>query len=199
MNVILGILFVALSLAVWPSFGQPLNADATALFATAPGRGEAASAVTATATVAAIDRSERIVTFEGRDGGLFQVVAGPEIRNFDQIEVGDELRVTHLEHISLELMKGGTGIRSRVVSESADRAAPGQQPAADAVRRVVVIANVLALDPVTQTVTLRGPERIVDLRVRDPEQFGLVEVGDQVRAEFNTALAISMEPASAAR
>ena len=196
MKSILGILFAALSLVAWPSFGQQLNADGSALFATSPGRATAASAVTVTATVAAINRSERIVTFEGRDGELFQVVAGPEVRNFDQIEVGDELRVTHLEHISLELMKDGTGIRSRVVSESADRAAPGQRPGADAVRRVVVIANVLALDPATQTVTLRGPERIVDLTVRDPEQFRLVEVGDQVRAEFNEALAISMEPAA---
>jgi hypothetical protein len=80
------------------------------------------------------------------------------------------------------------------VSESSERAAPGQRPGVEAVRRVTVVANVLALDPATQTVTLRGPERIVDLRVRDPEQFGLVEVGDQVRAEFTEALAVSMEP-----
>jgi hypothetical protein len=47
-----------------------------------------------TATVEAIDRAERVVTLKGADDELFEVVAGPEVRNFDQIEVGDELAVT---------------------------------------------------------------------------------------------------------
>ena len=48
-----------------------------------------------------------------------------------------------------------------------------------------------------QTVTLRGPERTIDLRVRDPNQFKLVKVGDQVQATFTHAVAISVEPATA--
>jgi len=50
-------------------------------------------------------------------------------------------------------------------------------------------------DPLTQTVRLRGPTRVVDLRVDDPEQFKLVAVGDQVEATYTEAVAISVEPA----
>jgi len=46
-----------------------------------------------------------------------------------------------------------------------------------------------------QTVTLRGPKRTVDLKVRDPEQFKLIKVGDQVEATYTEAVAISIEPA----
>jgi hypothetical protein len=36
---------------------------------------------------------------------------------------------------------------------------------------------------------------MIDLKVRDPEQFKLVSVGDQVEATFTEAAALSVEPA----
>jgi hypothetical protein len=36
---------------------------------------------------------------------------------------------------------------------------------------------------------------MIDLKVRDPEQFKLVSVGDQVEATFTEASALSVEPA----
>ena len=62
-----------------------------------------------------------------------------------------------------------------------------------------VVADVIALDPLTQTVRLRGPTQVVDLRVHDPEQFRLVAVGDQVEATYTEAVAISVAPAGEPR
>jgi hypothetical protein len=61
-------------------------------------------------------------------------------------------------------------------------------------REVKVVANVVAVDPKKQTVRLRGPERTVDLKVRDPNQLKLMKVGDQVEATYIEATAISVEP-----
>jgi hypothetical protein len=44
-------------------------------------------------------------------------------------------------------------------------------------------------------VTLRGPDESVDLKVRDPEQFKLIKVGDQVKGVYTEAMAVSVEPA----
>jgi len=49
--------------------------------------------------------------------------------------------------------------------------------------------------PQTQTVTLRGPTRVVDLGVHDAAQFKLAAVGDQVEATYTEAVAISVEAA----
>jgi hypothetical protein len=46
-------------------------------------------------------------------------------------------------------------------------------------------------------VSLRGPKQTVDLQVRDPEQFKLVKVGDQVEATYTEAVALSVEPVAA--
>jgi len=124
------------------------------------------------------------------------VVAGPEVRNFDQIKVGDEVVVRHFEAVSLELMKGGAGIRQREESAGAARAPKGDRPGVAAAERVTVVADVVGVNRRSQTVTLRGPQHTVNLHVRDPEQFERVQVGDQVRATFTEAVAISVEPAA---
>jgi hypothetical protein len=61
--------------------------------------------------------------------------------------------------------------------------------------RVTVVADVVAVNARTQTLTLRGPQRTVNLRVPDPKQFALVKVGDQVEATFTEAVAVAVEPA----
>lgn len=192
----LGTLFVMAALAASSALAQQPAAGVAAVEATAPGKGAAATVVTVSAAVEAIDKETRVVTLKGPLGNRFRVVAGPQVKNFDQIKVGDEVVVRHLEAISLELKKGGAGIRERVESESTARAAPGQRPGAADVRRVTVVADVVAVNTRAQTVTLRGPEHTVDLRVRDPNQLKLVKVGDQVQATFTDAVAISVEPAA---
>ena len=51
------------------------------------------------------------------------------------------------------------------------------------------------VNPKTQVVTLRGPQRTVELKVADPEQFKLVAKGDRVEATYTEAMAIVVAPA----
>ena len=55
-----------------------------------------------------------------------------------------------------------------------------------------VLADVVAVNPRTQTVTLKGPQQTVDLRVPDKKQFQGIKVGDQVQARYTEALAVSI-------
>ena len=63
-------------------------------------------------------------------------------------------------------------------------------------RQVTVVADVVGVNKAKQTIRLRGVERTIDLKVRDPNQFKLVKVGDQVEATFTEAVALSVEPAA---
>jgi hypothetical protein len=147
------------------------------------------------ASVEAIDPASRTLTLKGPRGQVVDLAAGPEVRNFDQIKVGDLVVVRYVQALTLELKKGGAGIRERSEKKDAARAPAGAAPAAGAARQVTVVADVVALNAKTQTVTLKGPKRTVNLKVRDPEQFKLVKVGDQVEATYTEAAAISVEPA----
>ena len=59
--------------------------------ASEPGKVSIADAVQVGATVKAIDKAKRLVTLKGPEGHTFVVQAGPEVKNFDQIKVGDEV------------------------------------------------------------------------------------------------------------
>ena len=183
------------ALVAVPASAQQPSAAAGTIVEKAPGMAVGANVVTVSAKVVALDKDKRLVTLQGPLGNQFRVVAGKEVRNFDQIKVGDELVVTHAEALTLELKKGGDGIRERVESQGAARAPAGAKPGMASVSRTSVVANVVAVNARTQTVTLRGVEYTVDLRVPDKNQFKAIKVGDQVQAVFTDALAVSMEPA----
>jgi len=179
-----------------PVSAQQPSAAAGTLVEKAPGKAAAAQVATVSAKVVALDKDKRLVTLQGPLGNQFRVVAGKEVRNFDQIKVGDELVVTHVEALTLDLKKGGDGIRERVESQGAVRAPVGAKPGMAEVNRVSIVANVVAVNARTQTVTLRGVEYTADLRVPDRNQFKAIKVGDQVQAVYTEAVAVSMEPAA---
>ena len=191
------LILAAASLAPSALLAQPLDpaAGGATIVATAPGKAVAERVAQITASVEAVDSATRTVTLKGPAGDIVTLPVGPEVRNFDQIQVGDLVVVRYLGALTLKLKKRGTAKRERTDRDIVERALPGERPARIDAHEVHVIADVIALDPKTQTVTLRGPTRVVDLRVNDPEQFKLVAVGDQVEATYTEAVAISVEPA----
>ena len=115
--------------------------------------------------------------------------------NLEQLKVGDRVVVRYLQALSLDLKKDGKEVRSRIDTTDGARAAAGGRPGGVAAQQVEVTADVIAVNSKTQIVRLRGPEQVVDLRVRDPEQLKLIKVGDQIQAVYAQALALSVEPA----
>lgn len=194
MRIMTPLVAAVLAAVAVPTVAQPAS-GAAVLKATEPGKGVIAEVVRVAATVEAVDAANRLVTLKGPEGNSFVVKAGPEIRNFDRIKVGDIVDARFTEALTLELKKGGGGVRERIESESAGVSKPGERPAAAAGRTVTVVADVIAVNAAKQSVRLRGPNRTVDLKVRDPEQFKLIKVGDQVEARFTESVAIALDPA----
>jgi len=163
---------------------------------TAPGMAGVAQTVKITATITAIDKASREVTLKGPKGNEVVVTAGQEVKNFASMKVGDQVDVQYVEALTLELKKGGGMVVARTEQKGAAGAKPGEKPAGTAGRQVTIVADVVGVDPATQVVTLKGPQRTVDLKVADPEQFKRIAKGDQVEVTFTQALAIAVTPAA---
>ena len=160
-----------------------------------PGKVAVAEVTKITATVEAIDQAKREVTVKGPKGNTLVLPVSPEAKNFDKVKVGDKVVVGYIQALSMTLKKGGKELPSKTEKSDMARAAGGEQPAGAVARQLTVIADVTAVNAKTNTVTLKGPERVVDLKVRDPEQFKLIKVGDQIEAVYSEGLAVSVEPA----
>ena len=161
-----------------------------------PGKVGIAQAVDVTATISALDAGKREITLKGPDGKEVTMVAGPEVKNYNQLKVGDKVDIQYVEALVLELKKGGGLPVARTDKEEMTGAKPGEKPGLKGARQFTVVGDVIALDPATQTVTLKGPQRTADLKVRDPEQFKLISKGDQIQATYTEALAVAVKPAA---
>ncbi|HEX9179796.1 MAG TPA: hypothetical protein VF859_05325 [Burkholderiales bacterium] len=166
-----------------------------AVVASEPGKVAIAETVKVTAKVTAIDKATRTVELKGPKGKTVSVVAGEEVRNFDQIKVGDMVVLQYIEALTMELRKSGPS-KATTEDTAAVRAKPGEKPAGAAGRQVSLTADVVKVDQKNSMISLKGPEgRVVDLKVRNQDHFKVVKVGDKVDVTYTKAVAIAVEPA----
>jgi spermidine/putrescine-binding protein len=175
---------------------QQPAATGGAVLASEPGKAAAARTVELSAQVIAIDKATRTLTLKGPKGAALDVVAGDEVRNFDQIKVGDNVVARYIAALTLELRKTKIAAGDPTVREGAAKAQPGERPAVAGARQITAIADVTAVDPQKSTITLKGPRgNVVTLNVQNPDQFKVVKKGDQVEVTYTEALALTVEPA----
>jgi propanediol utilization protein len=178
------------------AFAQKPDAAGGTIVASEPGKAAIIRAVEVSAQVVSIDKATRTVTLKGPKGDVVDVVAGDEVKNFDQIKLGDLVVARYAEALTLELRKTKVKAGEPTVTEGAARAKPGERPAVAGAREVTAIADVIGVDAKKSTITLKGPRgNVVTLNVQNPDQFKVVKKGDQVEVTYTEALALSVEPA----
>jgi hypothetical protein len=150
--------------------------------------------VKTTATVVGIEPETRTVWLKDPKGKVVQVVVGEEARNFDQLKVGYAIRVEYSQALTISLHKGNAPLTANE-TQTLDRTPAGAKPGGSASREVTIMANVVAVNHQSGVVTLKGPQgNSVDLVVQDPDQLKRIRKGDQMKAVYTEAVAISVEP-----
>ncbi len=188
------IVAIAVSLLITCGLYGQANAQMT-------GNGETGGAamvgVTASATVKAVDADQRLVTLEMPDGKTVQVRCGPQVRNFGQIQVGDEVKAAAIARLVVAVGKGASPNADAGVIIA--RAPKGARPGAIIVRTEVVAARIDAVDPEKQTVTLSGidgePQTV---KVASDVDLSSVKAGDDVSVKLTKGLALWVQKPSEA-
>jgi len=170
---------------------------AEALTAVAPGKFAGMIEAKVTLVVESIDKATRAVVLKDAKGDQIKIVAGDEVKNFDQIKVGDQVVARYTQTLVMALKKGGGDLRVRIDSNDQAAAKPGDKPAAAVEKDVAFIADVQAVDRKTQMITLRGARKTMKLKIKDPEQLKLINKGDQIEGVYSEAVAVSVVPAAA--
>jgi hypothetical protein len=153
--------------------------------------------VTRQSVITAIDPASRAVTVRRADGSEDSVIVGQEVRNFDHLKVGDLVTLSFLQSLTFELKKGGTALRERIEDSETTHAPQTEKPMRVDARSVVVLSDVVAVNRKAGRLSLRGPERSVELLVKDKSLLRNVAVGDQVVSRFVESRLISVSAAQA--
>ncbi|MFL9585241.1 hypothetical protein [Stenotrophomonas sp. AB1(2024)] len=162
-----------------------------------PGPVTAASAgVTLQGQITALDKSSRAVTVTGADGSSLSFVAGPDVRNFNQLKVGDNVTLDYRAAVALDLQPAGSGEVGVTTSQAGTVPVRGATPGGARSNTVNIVTEVVAVDPVANTIALRGPSgntQLIavereDLRAKLPS----VKRGDLLRISYTEAVALGI-------
>jgi hypothetical protein len=160
---------------------------------TAPGVLKVAEGVQLQGKFTLVDQKTRQVVIVGPNGNEFKTTLGNEVKNFNQIKVGDIVTLTHVEILVADIKKPSkVEVRERVETEKAVTAKLGDKPAAAIERKLSIVADVTAIDEKKGTLTVRGATRTLDIKVKDPKVLKGVKVGTQIEAMVTEIIAIEV-------
>jgi hypothetical protein len=151
-------------------------------------------AVEVTAIVVGIDKKTRTLTLQGAEGEVVELVCGDEVRNFAQIEMGDELTAQYME--SEVIYMGAPGEEPEAdAGVVVGRAELGEKPAGYMVGTVDVSATIENVHAVTRKVTLRFPDGSKKTTKIDPAvaPFEDLKIGETFHVRMTKALAVSVK------
>jgi hypothetical protein len=156
-------------------------------------------AQTAVYTVESIDAKTRDVVLRREDNSLMTYHCGPEVRNFDQLKVGDKVTATVAQELALALVKGGEVPPAAGTASVIVRAPKGAKPGVKMTDTVGFTAKVMKVNAELREVTLEmvdGASKTV--KVGPDINLDNVKVGDDVGVRVTRAFAISVEAPKAA-
>jgi hypothetical protein len=145
-----------------------------------------------TATVEAIEAGSRTLTLKKPDGTFVTTVAGPEVKRFDEVKVGDKVTARYYDNVVVRLKKPGepdvdTGAKGTTPSEQV-------MPGGTKAKQRTITATITAIDMNTPTITFTGPKDWkYTSKVQDKAALAKVKVGDKVDIVWTEAMLVSVE------
>jgi hypothetical protein len=147
----------------------------------------AAKPSTITATIEAIDTTNRLVSLKGPKGNVVTVYADKTFKRFDELKVGDTITASYYESIAVNVRRPGDP--APPASSAGVTTGKGAMPAATAAAQETVTVTVMAIDRANQSVTVKRKDgSVVSTRVQNPKYIDMVKVGDTVDVTYTVAI-----------
>jgi hypothetical protein len=154
------------------------------------------AALNGSAVIQAIDHAGRAITLKFEDGTITTVVAGPEVKRFDELKVGDKVTFMYYESVVYAIQKPGE--KPPAPEATAVTRGQGASPAATLSRQLTTTVTINAIDEKVPAVTFTTEDgRKMSVKVENPKNIVGLKVGDKVQVTYTQALAVSVQPAAA--
>ena len=154
-----------------------------------------AEMVTTTVTIVAIDQGNRTITVKGKDGYTETVYAGPDVKRFNELKVGDKVTVRYHESVVFAVRKPGEAVPAAAGGETKVTRNTGPTPGATVSRQLTATVTIHAIDLSIPSVTIKSEDGAVSsFKVEDKKNLEGFKVGDKVQITYTQAYAVGVEP-----
>lgn len=151
-------------------------------------------AVEVTAKIEAIDHNLRLVTLKDKDGDMETIYAGPDVKRFDELKVGDTVTFRYYESVAYVIRKPGQPGSAPVDQAAKVTRGTGPKPGGTIAKQETATVTIKAIDAKTPAVTVLTQDgRTASFKVDDKKNLTGVSVGDKVEITFTTAVMISVK------
>ncbi len=143
-------------------------------------------------TIEAIEVASRTVSLRKADGTIVTTVAGPDVKRFDELKIGDKVTAKFYENVVVRLKLPGEP--EETSAQKATTYAPATLPGGTKAKQLTITATISAIDMAIPSVTFTGPNGWkYTSKVQDKEALGKVKVGDKVDIVWTEAVLVSIE------
>jgi Cu/Ag efflux protein CusF len=150
--------------------------------------------VTATATIKAIDPATRSVTLRTENGDEDAYTVSPAVTRFDQLKVGDTIKVSYYESLVFQVRKPGAPSTSTAASVAAGRMK--DRPGGAIGKQETISVTVKAVDMSVPSITVTTADgRTLTRKIADKKNLEGVTAGDRIEITYTQAVLISADPA----
>ncbi len=153
-------------------------------------RAQESDPVTVTATIEAVDTTNRTVTVKRTDGTSAEIKAPKEMQGFNTLKVGDRVTATYYEVVLLTMRKPGDPAPLPGPSTTIER--KERKPGSETRTQQTFRMTVEAIDAKAPSVTVKGEQGRRVLALQDAKSLQALKVGDTVDVTYYESLLINV-------
>jgi Cu/Ag efflux protein CusF len=155
--------------------------------------------MTGAVTIKSIDPATRRLVVLNDAGEAISMTAPDEIRNFDQLRVGDKITATYTLKTEFVLSAPNAPLPPDTQTVVAARAGKGERPSGAVANQIVVTGAVVGIDAANHRLKIVSPQggEVHDVKVTSADglkAFDKVKVGDKITAYVSESLMLAANP-----
>jgi hypothetical protein len=153
-----------------------------------------ANVMQTTATITAVDSTNRMLTLRDDKGNEDTFSVDPAVQRFNELKVGQKVNITYYESIVFQLVKPGEKGSGTSIEAALNRA-KSALPAGSIATQAKMTVTVKSIDSTVPSVTVTTDDgRVVTRKIEDPKNLENLKPGDRVDITFTRALVTSVAP-----
>jgi hypothetical protein len=146
-----------------------------------------------TVTIQAIDQTDRLVTMRNSKGEDSIVYAGPEVKRFSELKVGQKVQIRYYESVVYTLARADEKVAPLTEADAVTPTA-GTLPGATVARQMKATVEVTAVDPAVPSITVKtATGSTITRKVEDPKRLAGVKPGDRIIITYTEAALVQVQ------
>jgi hypothetical protein len=149
--------------------------------------------ITASATITALDQANRLVTIRNEKGEESTLYAGPDIKRFAELKVGQKVQLRYYRSVVYTLAPANSKTAPLTMGEAVTPG-KGAKPGGTVAVQMKATVEVVSVDPSVPSITVRTAKgQTITRLVQDAKNLANIKAGDHIDITYTEAAILEVQ------